>query len=85
MTREQSIIAQARALNVAGRHAGSKPISRLLKGISQISKSNEIAQKAAVKRAKNTPAAPASLSKVHSAETLKAAVETPAETAEEKG
>jgi hypothetical protein len=90
MTRNQSIIAQARALGVVGRHAGSKPISRLLQGINQVNRANAMAARAAAKRAKNAPAAPASLSKVNTADTIKAAVdaepaqiidETPAETA----
>lgn len=37
----ECIIRQARSLHIIGKHAGSKPISRLLKGISRAQESIE--------------------------------------------
>lgn len=68
LTRQQNIIAMAQRLNVAGKHAGSKPIKSLLNGIRSVQESSRIIQAAALKRAKLQPKAPEKLEVIHDAE-----------------
>lgn len=74
LTRQQNIIAMAQKLGVAGKHAGSKPIKRLLNGIRSVQESARIAQSAALKRMKNQPKAPEVLTKTNAAENVETAV-----------
>lgn len=49
------IIREARALRVAGKHAGSKPTARLLKGIAQTHRALTAYKKAQAEEAENNP------------------------------
>ena len=77
LTRQQNIIAMAQKLGVAGKHAGSKPVSRLLNSIRSYQRASQIHQNMILKRAakaKNQPAAPESLAQNNVAENVEAVV-----------
>ena len=79
-TRQQNVIIYARALGVAGKHAGSKPVSRLTAGIRSVIERHKAMQRIWERRNKNRPVAPASLSTDHQIENAQAEViQTPTE------
>lgn len=79
-TRQQNVIIYARALGVAGKHAGSKPVSRLTTGIRSVIERHKAMQRLWELRNKNRPVAPATLTKDHQIEEAQAeVVQTPVE------
>lgn len=79
-TRQQNVIIYARALNVAGKHAGSKPVSRLTAGIRSVIERYKAQQRLLERLRKNRPVAPATLTKDHQIEEAQAeVVQTPVE------
>lgn len=79
-TRQQNVIIYARALRVAGKHAGSKPVNRLTAGIRSVIERHKVMQRMLERRNKNRPVAPASLTKDHQIEEAHAeVVQTPVE------